>query len=79
MILWFQTPRKPVIGDGCDQEDTKDHQYAVKDKFQQQKVWFGTTVHHFDTLQHSTMQIGDLPLFNVTIKSSNKYLQIFQQ
>ena len=35
MILWFQTPRKPVIGDGCDQEDTKDHQYAAKDKFQQ--------------------------------------------
>ena len=55
MMLWFQTPRKPVIGDGCDQEDTKDHQYAAKDKFQRQKVWFSTTVHHFDMyIHHST-------------------------
>ena len=55
MMLWFQTPRKPVIGDGCDQEDTKDHQYAAKDEFQRQKVWFSTTVHHFDMyIHHST-------------------------
>ena len=51
MMLWFQTPRKPVIGDGCDQEDTKDHQYAAKDNDKKCGL-VDTTVHHFDMQTH---------------------------